>query len=107
MLIQQGDVLVKSIQSIPSNLKPLKKDGRGYVFAEGEVTGHYHGVDCVDADVDMLIDEVTKKIYMQNSSEVVVTHQEHGHVTIPAGTWEVGRVQEYDHFAEEARAVQD
>lgn len=107
MLIQQGDVLIRKVKSIPSSLKPLKKDHRGYVLAEGEHTGHYHGVECIDEDIEMLIDEATQKIYMNNKSAITVTHQEHDHVNVPSGIWEIDRVKEYDHFAEEARKVQD
>ena len=42
--LQQGDVLLKKINVIPSNAKKLKSDKRGFVLAEGESTGHYHAV---------------------------------------------------------------
>ena len=107
MLIQQGDVLIRSISEIPSDLKKFRQDHRGYVLAEGEHTGHFHGVVCVDDDVDMWKDDSTGKLYMSNRSDITVTHQEHSHISVPAGTWEVDYVKEYDHFAEEARNVRD
>ena len=36
-----------------------------------------------------------------------ITHEEHGPVRVPQGEYRVTRVQEYDHFAEEARRVVD
>ena len=36
-----------------------------------------------------------------------VVHEEHGTIDLPIGAWEVGRVREYDHFAEDARVVRD
>ena len=41
------------------------------------------------------------------SDEAVVTHEEHNAITIKKGDYEIGIVQEYDHFAEEARNVAD
>ena len=36
-----------------------------------------------------------------------MVHEEHGTIDLPVRPWEVGRVREYDHFAEEARVVKD
>lgn len=102
MLIQQGDVLFKSVKDIPTSAKPIKKTQRGYVLAEGEVTGHAH---VITEEVDLWSTDKVK--YLKNDSPVEVNHEEHNTVTIPKGTWEVGIVQEYDHFAEEAKNVAD
>jgi hypothetical protein len=104
MLLQQGDVLLYKQSSLPKGLKPVQRDlRRGYVLAEGEVTGHAH---CIDADIELMLDEAGT-MYMKNSDEVTLTHEEHHTKTIPPGIWKIGIVQEYDHFAEEARKVQD
>jgi hypothetical protein len=34
-------------------------------------------------------------------------HQEHGHIAVGEGIWEVGRVQEFDYFSQMVRAVAD
>jgi len=102
MFLQQGDVLIKSAKKV-SGKKMVVKNGR-FVIAEGEVTRHNHaiaecpGVTCFEDNGIM---------FMENKEPVTITHEEHGAVEIPAGIWEFGRVQEYDHFAEEARAVRD
>jgi hypothetical protein len=104
MLIQQGDVLIQSIDKIPSNLKNVKQSKKGYVLADGEITGHAHVI--VDDDIEMMCDEVGSK-FIANDHTVEVVHEEHGMVEIPAGTWKIDIVKEYDHFAEEARKVRD
>jgi len=69
------------------------------VLAHGEVTGHAHRV-----TVDVYEDEEKYKYF---SGKTRVTHEEHGKIEIPEGTWVSGQVQEYDHFENEARAVRD
>lgn len=44
---------------------------------------------------------------MRVPSGTVVVHEEHYPVEVPPGDYQVGRVREYDHFAEEARRVID
>jgi hypothetical protein len=41
------------------------------------------------------------------SDEAVLTHQEHHDCVLPKGDYQIGIVQEYDHFLEEARHVAD
>lgn len=102
-MLQQGDVLfcrVKEVKGVE-----VKADGRGYVFAEGETTGHYHAVKDTEA----------VKVYEENGVKYVrvikacatVEHQEHGAVVLPRGTYKVGIVKEYDPFADDIRRVRD
>lgn len=104
MLIQQGDVLIQSIDKIPQNVKNVKRSDRGFVLADGEVTGHAHVI--VDDDIEIMCDEVGIK-FITNDHPVTVIHEEHGKVEIPAGTWKIDIVQEYDHFEMESRNVKD
>lgn len=106
MLIQQGDVLIEAVPSIPKEAKKYEPTNRGIILAEGEVTGHAH---CI-AELDNV--EVSKKdkdgnIYLKLNKTTTVKHEEHKPVTIPAGTYRVRIVQEYDHLKEEARRVAD
>jgi len=103
MLIQQGDVLLRAVKSMPKG-KKVERKARGYVLAEGEVTGHAH---VIEDDIDLILDEASGKMFMTNAEEVTIKHEEHHHVNVPAGTWEIGIVKEYDHFAEEAKNVAD
>lgn len=102
MLYQHGDVLIKKASKIPEAGKKVEKTGKGYILAEGEVTGHYHAVQ----DEIQLI-EKDGVLYIKASDKFTITHEEHKPITIPAGDYEVGRVSEYDHFSEEARKVAD
>ena len=74
------------------------------VLADGEVTGHAH---VAEAEGVTLTEETPAVKRLSAPKGAKVVHEEHKPVTLPPGDYEVRRVQEYDHFAEEARAVQD
>lgn len=69
-------------------------------LAEGEHTGHYH-----EAVGDGVALYDTGEFDAPNGAQV--THQEHQTITLPPGNYVRLVVQEYDHFAEEARNVAD
>lgn len=96
--IQQGDVLLKSAK-IPNNSNKLAHR----ILAEGEHTGHAHVADGVDVELY----EKDGQLFVHCPNGCEITHQEHKPVTLPAGDYTIGRVQEYDHFGEEARNVAD
>lgn len=104
MLLQQGDVLLQKCPSIPENAKAKRPSSRGYVLAEGEVTGHAHTI--VETGKAQLF-ESDNQVYLKVVKEVNLKHEEHNAIIIPAGDYIVKKVIEYDHFAEEARAVRD
>jgi hypothetical protein len=102
MLLQQGDVLLKKIERMPEGA-PVQKKPRGYVLADGEVTVHAH---VIEEEVDLI--EKDGVLYLGVKGDAVtLKHEEHGHIQVPRGNYEVGIVKEYDHFAEEARSVAD
>jgi len=104
MMIQQGDVIIESVDGIPGDCKPGKLNQGQIVLAEGETTGHAHRI----AEVaGVVFKEKDGMFYLENRNELKVNHEEHKTVFIPPGTWRIRKVQEYDHFAEEARAVAD
>jgi hypothetical protein len=80
-----------------------------YVLAEGEASGHAHTIDGRGVEVFKLAagGEGPHMLFVKARRAFVVCHQEHRAVTIPAGTWVIDRVREYDHFAEESREVVD
>jgi len=100
--IQQGDVLLKRLNTIPSGVKTELSRGQ-LVLAEGEVTGHYHGINEQNSSLFQIGDMVVLDL----KNDATLTHQEHGAIAVEAGIWEVGRVQEYDYFADMARQVAD
>lgn len=103
MYYQQGDVLLFAIDSVPSEAKVVEIDEK-IVLAQGEATGHAHVISDIDeCEVYTLANELFVKV----GNPVVVTHDEHDSIEVGIGVWRVAIVREYDHFAEEARAVAD
>ena len=96
--IQQGDVLlVKTSLTLAdiATAKRVKRDKRGIVLAEGEVTGHYHAVeDSTEAELLELGDKILLNVL--GEKPVTLKHQEHKPITINPGIWEVGQVVEKD-----------
>jgi hypothetical protein len=99
MLIVQGDVFLTPC-AVPKGA--AKKEG--WVLAEGENTGHMHAV--VEQDCAELY-EKDGVLYLSASADITVRHEEHKTVSVPAGEWKVGIVQEYDEFEQAARNVRD
>lgn len=100
MLLQQGDVLLTGISKIPVNGKKLNH----LTLAIGEATGHSHTITKGKAELV----ESNKKWYLKVlSEEAILTHQEHKPIAIPKGEYEIGIVQEYNHFEEEIKNVRD
>lgn len=104
MFYQQGDVLIHKSISIPSNFKKIEKSNK-ITLADGEVTGHSHSFYDVE-NVDLFVNENNEK-YIEVKKESVLSHEEHNAICIGVGIYKIGIVQEYDHFAEEARNVVD
>lgn len=95
---QQGDVLLK-----PASIPQDAKERFGRVLREGEATGHAHVA--VADDVKLFI--VDDTLFMSAPSGTTVVHEEHGPIEVPPGDYRIDAVQEFDHFAEEAREVID
>lgn len=97
-MLQQGDViLVKVLEIQGKKLKHL-------TLAQGELTGHHHTI--TEGDAELYDHEGTLFLKVKSDS-ATLTHQEHGTVVIPRGDYKINRVREFDHFAEEAKRVQD
>lgn len=96
---QQGDVLIKPIDAIPS----AATETGNRVLAEGEATGHKHVA--VADDVRLFLHEGT--LFMRAPQGTSVVHEEHRIIEIPPGDYQIGIVREYDHFAEVTRRVID
>lgn len=103
-LFQQGDVLIQQIKALPKAAVAKAPEPAGFVLAHGEVTGHSHAI-AVEEGVQLYTME--QILYLVADHEVIVTHQEHGAVTVPAGVYQIGQVREYDYLANEARRVRD
>lgn len=80
---RQGDVLIVALtDGIPSEAKPIQPDRRGYVLAEGEVTGHAHVLTAApNVEAYSLAEQLFFAVSAGNPAPV--THQEHGYAYIP------------------------
>jgi len=95
---QQGDVTIKPVH-IPAEAKRAETT----ILARGEVTGHAHRV---VGDAELL--RLGRQLFLRVlGGEARVVHEEHAAIAISKGEYEIGRVREYDHCAEEERAVWD
>ena len=95
-----GDILIIPA-AIPKDAKKIDR----LVLAHGE-TGHAHTL-VEDADVSVYEDAQGTLWLRVGTQGAGITHEEHGRREIAPGEYRVGRQQEYDHFAEESRAVRD
>ena len=99
---QQGDVLLRRITKLPEGERKVIAKGK-LVLAEGEVTGHYHGIE--ESESELI--EIGGKMLLDLKGPATLTHQEHGHIKLDKGLYEVGRVQEYDYYSKMVRKVVD
>ena len=81
----QGDVYIRQIKSIPSNVKPVDEKG-DVILAHGEVTGHAHRI--MRGAIMFRADEGIGT-YLEVKTGADVTHEEHATVSLPAGLYEV------------------
>jgi hypothetical protein len=101
---QQGDVILRKIDAVPTDAKPVAPKGGRYIVAEGEHTGHAHAI-VADPEVRLL--ERNGVLYLVVESGATVTHEEHHAQVVAPGVYEVGIVKEVDPFTDEIRSVAD
>ena len=104
---RQGDVFIEAVpaSAVTKAHKPVAKDRRGVVLAEGEVTGHHHRIQ--SPEVCLLQAEGIHERVMTVGAASMLVHEEHTAIEIPAGTFVVSIQQEYDWFEEASRSVAD
>ena len=97
--VRQGDVLLEPVGVAPKNLKPVKS-GTMVVIAFGEVTGHAHRLELLDAPeaerdgveipqkdwIKELQDEANNR-YFEVTRAATVWHEDHGYVTLAPGMY--------------------
>lgn len=99
---QQGDVTFTPVAGLPGTCTLTS----GGVLARGEHTGHAHRL--AEGTDGRLYKAPSGTLYLVTGPRSSTTvHEEHQPVIRPEGIDRIGRVLEYDHFAEEARGVQD
>lgn len=95
---RQGDVLLRAIENIPQKATKISDDSRGYVvLAEGEATGHFHGLRIADNVALFREDGSGGGLFLSVSGDAPapLTHQEHYTIMVPPGAYEVRRQKEY------------
>ena len=95
---QQGDILLKRAEKVKGEkLNHL-------VLAEGSKTGHKHQI--IDGNAELYSDK--GELFLSvNSDQAILGHEEHKNQVVGKGIYRIEIVQEFDHFAEEARNVAD
>lgn len=105
MIVRQGDVLIRTTESVPSDAQPVEREGGRVVLAHGEVTGHAHAI-TTEQDADaMLLARGDIRFLTVNAPVVVLRHEEHAPIELPAGNYEVVVQREYS--PEQVRNVAD
>jgi len=99
---QQGDVVLKKLNALPAGKSKIISKNK-IVLAEGETTGHFHGL--MEKDSELLEIDGVRILNLKKKS--TLKHQEHKPITLDAGIWQVGIVNEYDYFSQMTRKVVD
>lgn len=105
--LQQGDVLLLRHSALPADCKRVTCDKRGVVLAEGEHTGHYHGIENEGGLALMEAPDGKRFLVNEGKEAVTIKHQEHKPVVVQPGIWQIGQVVEKDWFNDMVRKVVD
>lgn len=103
MIIQQGDVIIERVDTLPKGLKKLNHG----VLEEGETVGHYHQLADYHPDKVSVFEDDNKNKFFQNVATMTLKHEEHNPVEIPAGTYRIRKVREFNHLNQLPRDVVD
>jgi hypothetical protein len=108
----QGDLLIRRIDKLPANVRPMNAERGQYIVAHSE-TGHHHviaerpGVEVFTSDDPMV--SYLQVIEATDATEALLEHlrsfDTHKTIAIPAGVYELRRQRE--NAPEGWRQVQD
>jgi hypothetical protein len=97
IVYRQGDVLLVPVPTaeVPATAVPAPRDRAGrMVLARGEATGHAHVI--VGPDTVLLADrDDVDRLFVKIITRARVVHEEHGTITVPAGSYRIIRQREY------------
>ncbi len=101
-IFRQGDVLLRKVDK---KIKDAQSVGLEYVVALGEKTGHKH---VLTSKGDIKVSGVFgEQLNLILSEDATLTHDEHGPITLDAGTYEVVAERELDHAKDSAQQAID
>jgi len=98
---QQGDVIGRKLDAMPEGT-PINITRKRLVLAHGE-NGHSHIIE--DDEAELIT--IGERMLLKLTRAATIIHEEHAPIRLSPGVWEVGRVQEYDYFAQMSRQVMD
>lgn len=88
-LYRHGDVLLRQIDRLPSTVRKRE----GVTLAEGEVTGHRHRIQQVQA---VQLWEQGKTLFLEvKAFSATLVHEEHQAIELPQGFYRVWKQREY------------
>jgi len=102
-----GECIIKEIETLPENLTK-REDVDSIMIAESETVGNEHRIK-VKEGVEFFEDN-NGVLYMKNSVPTQVfclVKERHDTITLPEGTWQIDKAQEYDYLADEIIKVVD
>lgn len=109
-----GDVIIKSINSLPKDLKPYRHNAVQY----GEIQNHSHAV-TGDFKIHFTLEDFTQgtklddirfngtKYLEVGEGGATISHEEHHTIQLPPGIYKCFTVREFDHFSKLIRKVAD
>src|ERR1051326_6653034 len=101
-MYRQGDVLFVPFPRIPVEAAPVARVNGRIVLALGEATGHAHAI--ADSDAEILEHRGARFVRVGGSG-ATLSHEEHGPIALPPGSYRVVLQREYT--GEEDRPVAD
>lgn len=98
---QHGDVLLESVEVIPSEAKKVKAN-KGFVIEKGEGV-HTHTL--VEGDFEVY--QISDTMYIKVKKDTVLDHEEHGKQVLKPGIYKKNIEREYSYEDNEERRVLD
>jgi hypothetical protein len=106
-VILHGEAMLFPVE-LPTDAVEIKPtNSEMHIIADSETTGNHHVIDMVPGTK---VYRSGDRTFISNSepTRVRCVHaNRHDAITMAPGVWEVGIQQEYDHFAQNMRAVRD
>lgn len=93
---RQGDVYVmRTDEKMPADVKLVAREKGRVVLAYGEVTGHAHVIEDEDTELFTTAADAIDRWLRVGTSGAVLTHDEHGPITLDPGIYKVRIQREY------------
>lgn len=86
-IVRQGDVLLRRVDAIPAEAKPVARDNGRVILAYGEVTGHAHQI--ADPDSAVLLSVAERATFLRLTKKAQLVHEEHAPIDLAPGAYEV------------------